>query len=71
MQKITTQKGVTYYLPTIEEVTEAAEECAGFCLACGTVADGVEPDARRYECECCGALKVYGAEECALRGWIA
>jgi hypothetical protein len=35
-------------------------------LACGAEAEGVEPDARRYECECCGEPKVYGAEELVL-----
>jgi predicted RNA-binding Zn-ribbon protein involved in translation (DUF1610 family) len=35
----------------------------GFCTACGAEADGVEPDAREYECESCGEAKVYGAEE--------
>ena len=35
----------------------------GFCIACGAEVEGVEPDARRYECECCGERKVYGAEE--------
>lgn len=35
----------------------------GFCIACGEDADGVEPDARRYECESCGKKAVYGAEE--------
>lgn len=40
-----------------------ADDNIGFCLACGEEAYGVEPDARRYECECCGERKVYGAEE--------
>lgn len=35
----------------------------GICIACGEDADGCEPDARRYECECCGERQVYGAEE--------
>lgn len=35
----------------------------GFCLACGAEADGVEPDARDYECEGCGQHQVFGAEE--------
>lgn len=35
----------------------------GFCIACGSEADGCEPDAREYECETCGKRKVYGAEE--------
>jgi len=38
----------------------------GFCLACGNEADGVEPDAERYECEACGAPLVYGAEQLLL-----
>jgi hypothetical protein len=35
----------------------------GFCLTCGAEAHGVEPDARRYECESCGERQVYGAQE--------
>lgn len=38
----------------------------GFCIACGAEANGVEPDARRYPCEACGAAAVYGAEEILL-----
>ena len=50
---------------TIEQVMEAIEsgEYAGFCIACGEQADGVEPDARNYRCESCGERKVFGAEE--------
>lgn len=53
---------------SIEEVMAAAEsgEDMGFCLACGAEAYGVEPDARKYECEECGKEKVYGAEELLL-----
>ena len=35
----------------------------GFCLVCGFEQDGCEPDARGYECESCGEMKVMGAEE--------
>jgi hypothetical protein len=35
----------------------------GFCVACGSDADGCEPDMRRGQCEICGANRVYGAEE--------
>ena len=35
----------------------------GICIACGEDAYNVEPDARQYDCECCGKLTVYGAEE--------
>ena len=38
----------------------------GFCLACGEDADGCEPDARGYVCECCGESQVYGADEVLL-----
>jgi len=41
----------------------AQDDNLGFCLACGAEVFGVEPDARKVECEVCGAAKVYGAEE--------
>jgi hypothetical protein len=40
----------------------------GFCLSCGEEAFGVEPDARRYTCDCCGKPMVYGLEELLLMG---
>jgi predicted amidophosphoribosyltransferase len=40
----------------------------GICLACGADADGCESDARKYECEVCGAHEVYGAAEILLMG---
>lgn len=54
---------------TDEAIMEACErrrdslDDPGFCLACGAEASGVEPDARRYECEACGERQVYGVEE--------
>lgn len=57
---------------TDERISEACEahltslEDPGFCVECGADADGVEPDARGYECEECGAAAVYGAEELAI-----
>jgi hypothetical protein len=52
----------------INAVMAGAEEDdgAGFCLGCGAEAYGVEPDARKYECEECGKSKVYGAMEILL-----
>ena len=38
----------------------------GFCLICGNEAGGVEPDARNYTCENCGAEQVFGVEELIL-----
>jgi hypothetical protein len=58
---------------TIDRVAEACErqqtglDNPGFCLACGEEAEGCEPDARNYECESCGEMKVFGAEELAMR----
>lgn len=54
----------------MEALEEAMEENGGFCLDCGTAAYGVEPDARRYLCEECGATQVYGAEEIILMGLV-
>lgn len=54
---------------TLKRVTDAVErqmtslDNPGFCLACGVEQEGCEPDARQYECEACGARRVYGAEE--------
>jgi hypothetical protein len=57
---------------TLNRVTEAVTRAhvtldnPGFCIRCGAEAEGVEPDARRYECEFCGEPGVYGAEELLL-----
>lgn len=52
-------------LDRIMEAMEADDD-SGFCLACGEQAYGVEPDARGYACDSCGALMVYGAQECLM-----
>jgi hypothetical protein len=57
---------------TLARVTEAVERAhssldnPGFCIFCNAEAEGVEPDARRCECESCGEPGVYGAEELVL-----
>jgi len=53
---------------TLEQILAAveADDCLGFCLACGAEAHNIEPDARRYVCESCGERRVYGAEELLL-----
>ncbi len=49
---------------TIKQVMEACEDgTTGFCMACGAQTEGVEPDARCYECEECGSESVFGAEQ--------
>jgi hypothetical protein len=58
---------------TADVLIEAAErhrstlDNPGFCIVCGHEAEGVEPDARRYKCEACGANGVYGVEELLIR----
>ena len=66
-QSYTTKTGAKQFRP-ICSPEEIQEHTTGFCLACGEEASGVEPDARRYECESCGAQKVYGLEELLLMG---
>ena len=54
---------------TLERVIEATRremfglDNPGFCIACGVEVEGVEPDARRYQCESCDERAVYGAQE--------
>lgn len=50
---------------TKEQILEAveADDNIGFCIDCGEEHDGIEPDARHYECENCGKHSVYGVEE--------
>lgn len=50
---------------TPDRIIEAveADDCLGFCTACGAEACGVEPDAENYECESCGENAVFGAEQ--------
>ena len=45
-------------------MSEIAEDnTTGFCVNCGQSQGMCEPDARGRQCESCGSLGVYGAEE--------
>ena len=73
---VTSKTGKTLYVPMFDSPEEIQrimfeDNTQGFCIACGEDAYGVEPDARRYECESCGENKVYGLEEIVMRGWVA
>lgn len=70
IRQYTAKSGKQQFKPSVELATEMDENNQGFCLACGEIQDGVEPDAVRYTCECCGAPKVYGASELGLRGLV-
>lgn len=68
MKAYTGKDGNKYFKPSwdaLQDALEAGDE--GFCLACGTEQGGVEPDAKRYTCEACGAAHVYGAENLLMR----
>ena len=58
--------------PTEEEIMAAIEEddSIGFCTKCGNEQSGVEPDARNYTCESCGAAAVFGAEQWLIEGLL-
>jgi hypothetical protein len=61
-----TKSGATQFRPVMSESRARSivfdGNCEGFCLACGSVQSGVEPDATKYVCEACKAPKVYGFE---------
>lgn len=48
--------------------SEVMRGTLGACLSCGEQAEGVEPDARGYECDACGKPHVYGLEELLIMG---
>jgi len=52
---------------TLDSILAAvADDYIGICVRCGQEQEGVEPDARKYECDSCGANAVYGTEELLL-----
>lgn len=50
--------------PTLDEVIEASEIGAGYCLNCKqwTTDHGAEPDAEKYPCPECGENQVIGSD---------
>ena len=53
------------------EFRAMVDDSGGLCVACGEEASGVEPDARKLECEGCGRAAVYGLEELLMMGRVA
>ena len=70
MKTYMTKSGVQQYKPSLKQLTRSIESDSneGYCLACAEKAYGVEPDARKYNCESCNMPKVYGAEELLMMG---
>ena len=68
--KVKTKSGKEVYIVKIDEKEGMSEiDGEGMCIACGSFQSGVEPDARKYECESCGEEKVYGIEELFIMGY--
>lgn len=65
--------GVTRVKPELglDIVEENFDDNQGWCVACGNLQEGCEPDARKYECDTCGEKTVYGLTELALMGLVA
>lgn len=54
-----------------ETYADLSESGGGVCLSCGDMPEsGIEPDARNYECDCCGERQVFGLEEALIMGRI-
>lgn len=62
----TSKSGQRYAMFQLSEIEESREEYTGFCIRCGMEKGGVEPDARKYECDECGKRTVYGGEQIVL-----
>lgn len=66
MKKSELIKAIEAEWGTLEDAMQASmagNDYPGICLKCGSIAYGVEPDARNYTCEDCGQPAVYGLEE--------
>lgn len=67
-----TNKGTDYYRFEMSETEFVGfdNDNEGLCVFCGEPAYGVEPDARKYQCESCEKKGVYGMQELLLMGLI-
>jgi Zn finger protein HypA/HybF involved in hydrogenase expression len=64
------KKREAYRMFTMGQIEEASELHAGYCLACGTMRESVEPDARDYKCDECHEHKVYGVGQLLFMGRV-
>lgn len=66
--------GVTQFKPVLTKAELSRvvfnDNNEGWCVGCGEFHIGVEPDATRYDCELCGANKVYGLEQLLMMNLI-
>ena len=70
MRELVNYRGGKVYRPVVTEDELRTQlfglDNLGFCLDCGCETDGVEPDARKYHCDECGMMAVYGLEELVM-----
>lgn len=64
-----TKDGRTLYRPVFKRESAAMKylDGGGFCLTCKRTRADVEPDARKYTCQC-GAQTLYGVAELFIMG---
>lgn len=72
MREYKTKAGRLQLMPTLGVDVEKSDfdDDTGWCLFCGNLQYGVEPDARKYTCDDCEENKVYGLAELALMGLV-
>lgn len=71
MSRLTRSKtGKPLHVFTMEEFEEADESMSGYCIRCGAMRECCEPDARKYDCQECGQMTAYGAQELLLMGLV-
>lgn len=61
------QQPYTRYSVSFED---SIDDTLGICRKCGEVNAGYQPDARACECECCGAMQVYGIKQAIVSGFV-
>jgi hypothetical protein len=66
MKELKLMNAKPVFIPSESDLLIAIELDNGFCLACGAENEGIEPDARKYNCICCNKPRVYGAEQLFL-----
>lgn len=62
------KNGKVQFQPSLQLVMTMNGKNEGFCLSCGGIQGGVEPDAKGYKCGACEKPKVYGAESLVMMG---
>lgn len=68
MKQYKAKSGKFLYKPSYEELLVCDRNNEAFCLACGEMSQGYEPDTNREECPVCHEHKLFGNEELLAMG---